>query len=172
MDCPPVFKNAVAMLSTFPELEELMAPALPSGEARRARIKMRLATAGKFIHRNRYRRRQILCCLHGQQEWLFISPNTSPGGSDAALDGASHDNWNGFRSSRYPTMMTPEQMDEVAAGMPAGTVTKRITFRAGDVMAFDGRWWHGTSYTAPVLNLFFTPGDGACPRTHAVHLAA
>lgn len=183
------------MLSALPELAELMAPALPTGEPRRARIKMRLASAGKFIHRNRYRRRQILCCLHGQQEWLFISPNTSPGGSDAALDGASHDNWNGFRSSRYPTMMTPEQMDEVAARMPEGTVTRRVTFRAGDVMAFDGRWWHGelilivgkrfllqlpdpgshpavssllaatccldagTSYTTPVLNLFFTPGD-------------
>ncbi len=36
-----------------------------------------------------------------------------------------------------------------------------VTFKAGDVMEFDGRWWHATSYTTPVLNMFFTPGTPA-----------
>ncbi len=127
------------------------------GEPRRARIKMRLAERGKFIHRNRYSRRQILCCLSGEQTWLFMS--SSGDSADACLRPATNDNWNGFRSTAYPTMLLVEHMHALAAGAPEGVTARVVKFRAGDVMTFDGRWWHATSYNSPVLNLFFTPGD-------------
>jgi hypothetical protein len=115
-----------------------MSPTLPSGGPRRARLKFRLATKGKFIHRNRYRRRQILCCLHGEQHWLFMS--SYGGGADAFLGRTTNDNWNGFRSAVHPAMLTVEQMHELAAAAPAGVVARVVRFRAGDVMMFDGRW--------------------------------
>jgi hypothetical protein len=89
--CQPVFRNTVAMLSKIPELAELMNPCMPTGEARRARLKFRLATSGKFIHRNRFRRKQILCCLSGEQQWLFMS--SAGGGADALLNCSTNDNW-------------------------------------------------------------------------------
>ncbi len=153
----PIFRNAVAMLSSLPELAELMNPTMPTGEPRRARIKFRLATAGKFIHRNRFQRRQILCCLSGQQEWLLMS--SAGGGADALLQRSTNDNWNGFRSQAHPSMLSVEEMHALAAAAPPGVTARLVTFRAGDVMAFDGRWWHATSYSTPVLNMFFTPGD-------------
>lgn len=154
----PIFRNTVAMLNGFPELTELMRPTVEAtGEPRRARVKLRLATAGKFIHRNRFRRRQILCCLAGQQQWLFLSSHG--GAADAYLRCTSNDNWNGFRSQAHPAMLSVPEMEALAAGAPPGVVAKLVLFQAGDVMEFDGRWWHATSYTTPVLNLFFTPGD-------------
>jgi hypothetical protein len=155
--CQPIFRNAVTILNTIPDLGELMHPTNLNGEPRRARIKLRLATSGKFIHRNRYIRRQILCCLSGEQTWLFMS--AYGGGADAYLSRSTNDNWNGFRSTAYPTMLSVEKMHELAANAPEGVVARVVKFRAGDVMMFDGRWWHATSYTSPVLNVFFTPGD-------------
>jgi hypothetical protein len=153
----PLFKRTFALLKKIPELEELLRPEKPTGELRRARLKVRLASAGKFIHRNRYRRRQILCCLSGEQMWLFLS--AYGGGADAYLARSTNDNWNGFRSTKYPKMLTVEEMYEVAKNAPPGVVAKIVRFRAGDVMMFDGRWWHATSYSEPVLNMFVTPGD-------------
>ena len=44
--------------------------------------------------------------------------------------------------------------DARARGQRArGRHCQLVTFRAGDVMAFDGRWWHATSYSTPVLNI-------------------
>jgi len=121
---------------------------------------MRLSTKGKFIHRNRYSRRQILCCLSGQQWWLFVSAyGGNEGGADTQLDCTTNDNWNGFRSRSLPTMLSLEEMHSIAAAAKArGSDARVVLFKAGDVMTFDGRWWHATSYTAPVLNMFFTPG--------------
>jgi hypothetical protein len=56
-------------------------------------------------------------------------------------------------------MLTQDQMRSLAVAAPPGCVARMVRFRAGDVMAFDGRWWHATNYSTPVLNLFFTPGD-------------
>jgi len=156
-NCQPVFKHTLALLNKIPQLEELLLPVKPTGEPRRARLKLRLATSGKFIHRNRYRRRQILCCLSGEQMWLFMS--AYGGGADAFLARSTNDNWNGFRSTKHPKMLSVEEMHAIAANAPPGVVAKVVRFRAGDVMMFDGRWWHATSYTKPVLNMFVTPGD-------------
>jgi len=137
-----------------------MHPTLPNGEPRRARIKFRLGTKGKFIHRNRYQRRQVLCCLHGEQWWLFISAfGGNEGGADALLDCSTNQNWNGFRSKLHPTMLSLDEMHKLADEAKArGCDARVVLFKAGDVMTFDGRWWHATSYTTPVLNMFVTPG--------------
>lgn len=56
-ECQPVFTRTIDMLTSLkgePELEDLMRPTYPeTGEKRRARIKMRMADKGKFMHRNR-----------------------------------------------------------------------------------------------------------------------
>jgi len=134
-----------------------MKPKLESGEPSQARIKLRMATSGKFIHRNRFKRRQIIMCLAGQAKWLFLSSNG--GGADMYLNRAANKNWCGFRSAKHSAMLTSEEMDTLAANVPEGVTAKVVIFKAGDLMDFDGRWWHATSYNSPALNLFFTPGE-------------
>jgi hypothetical protein len=120
------------------------------------------------MHRNRYKRRQVICCLYGEQTWLFASPDPSGGGADQYFNSCSNDNWNGFRSERFPSMLSVDQMHEIAGELSAlkdskgRPLTVRVlTVKAGDVLAFDGRFWHGTSYNKPLLNMFVTPGE-AC----------
>jgi len=158
--CQPLLRRTVQMLNKFRSLDDLMAPLLPNGTPNRVRLKFRLSTKGKFIHRNRYPRRQIICCLNGEQWWLFISAyGGNDGGADNLLDCTTNDNWNGFRSKSRPTMLTLDEMQALAAAARSrGADARVVRFKAGDVMAFDGRWWHATSYEKPVLNMFFTPG--------------
>jgi hypothetical protein len=156
-DSQPIFRKTVNLLKGIPEVADLLKTNLPSGEPSRARIKMRLATAGKFIHRNRFKRRQIIMCLSGQSTWLFLS--SYGGASDVYLNRAANKNWCGFRSGSFSSMLSVEQMEKIVADLPEGVVGKVVTFKAGDLMEFDGRWWHATSYSDPVLSLFFTPGE-------------
>jgi hypothetical protein len=45
-------------------------------------------------------------------------------------------------------------MHLIAADMVSLGVRAHVQrFSAGDVLTFDGRWWHATNYTAPVLNM-------------------
>ncbi len=45
-------------------------------------------------------------------------------------------------------------MHSIAADMVSQGVRAYVQrFTAGDVLTFDGRWWHATNYTAPVLNM-------------------
>ena len=155
-DTPAIFKNVCKFLNTVPEFAPLMVHDLPNGEPSRARIKLRYGSTGKFIHRNRSSRKQILLCLEGVQTWLFLS--SYGGASDKLLNMATNKHWCGYRSARFTNMMTVDQMKEVAANVPEGVEAKIVTFKAGDAMIFDARWWHGTSYNTPVLIMFFTPG--------------
>ena len=126
-----------------------------TGKQKTGRMKFRLSGTGKFVHRNRFRRRNVVCCLHGTSHWLFVE--SSSGVSDAYLNAATNDNWNGFRSNAYPSTLSLEQMHAIAADMTSQGVRAHVQrFTAGDVLTFDGRWWHATNYTAPVLNM--------CPR--------
>jgi hypothetical protein len=156
-DSQPLFRNTVNFLNGVQEVDSLMKPYLESGEPSRARIKMRLATSGKFLHRNRFKRRQIIMCLSGEQTWLFLSSNG--GGADIYLNRAANKNWCGFRSAQHTAMLSVDEMKAIAANVPEGTIAKLVVFKAGDLMEFDGRWWHATSYNTPVLNMFFTPGE-------------
>ena len=101
-----------------------------------------------------------MCCLHGTSHWLFVE--SSSGISDAYLNATTNDNWNGFRSNAYPTTLSLEQMHTIAADMVSQGVRAHVQrFTAGDVLTFDGRWWHATNYTAPVLNMCAAPSP-AC----------
>ena len=164
-EAPPIFNRTVKLLDTFPELDDLMKSTEPNY---RGRIKFRLSGKGKFIHRNRYERRNIICCLDGEQYWLLL--DTSVGAkkcSDGTLEGGIVDkyvesqqnkNWNGFRSHKWTSMLTLDEMMNIANNCPEGVTAHVIKVKAGDIFTFDGRWWHATSYTKPVLSLFFTPG--------------
>lgn len=98
-EAPPLFHRCVKMLKTKPELDDQMA-------AQKARLKIRLSAKGKFIHRNRYRRRNIICCLHGEQKWLLVETLVKDKNgdliADKLLNSTSNGNWNGFRSNLYP----------------------------------------------------------------------
>ncbi len=101
-----------------------------------------------------------MCCLHGTSHWLFVE--SSSGISDTYLNATTNDNWNGFRSNAYPTTLSLEQMHTIAADMVSQGVRAHVQrFTAGDVLTFDGRWWHATNYTAPVLNMCAAPSP-AC----------
>lgn len=151
----PVFQRAMALLKSKPELVDQL-------QVEKARLKFRLSGKGKFVHRNRYRRRNIICCLRGEQWWLFVKALTTDDKgvqiADKYLDAITNDNWNGFRSQRFPSTLTLEQMKDIAAAQPKNVETKVCLLKAGDIMTFDGRWWHATLYDDPVLNMFFTPG--------------
>lgn len=212
-DAPPVFKRAVKLLRSKPELADIV-------DVKKARLKFRLAVGGKFVHRNRYQRRNIICCLKGEQWWLFVESMVKNDEgkyiADEYLNATQNDNWNGFRSNMYPATLTLEQMNKIAAEQPPHVRTKVVLFKvirasnfplhglpllitprhalplydfsllpalcmpslfiyrasplilttrrlqAGDIMAFDGRWWHATQYDKEVLNCFFTPGMRRC----------
>ena len=142
-----------AYCSSFTKLIPPIRPGLSeTGKQKTGRMKFRLSGTGKFVHRNRYRRRNVVCCLHGTSHWLFVE--SSSGISDTYLNAATNDNWNGFRSNAYPSTLTLEQMHSIAADMTSQGVRAHVQrFTAGDVLTFDGRWWHATNYTAPVLNM-------------------
>jgi hypothetical protein len=131
-----------------------------TGKQKTGRMKFRLSGTGKFVHRNRFRRRNVVCCLHGTSHWLFVE--SSSGISDSYLNATTNDNWNGFRSNAYPTTLSLEQMHTIAADMVSQGVRAHVQrFTAGDVLTFDGRWWHATNYTAPVLNMCARPSHAA-----------
>lgn len=158
---PPLFRRAEAMIRTIPELDFLISPGLSeTGKQKTGRMKFRLSGTGKFVHRNRFRRRNVVCCLHGTSHWLFVE--SSSGVSDTYLNASTNDNWNGFRSNAFPSTLSLEQMHTIAADMTSQGVRAHVQrFTAGDILTFDGRWWHATNYTAPVLNMFLTSGkDG------------
>lgn len=108
------FFAKITMLKRHPEFEEFATPGMNSqGQPKRARIKMRLSGKGKFIHRNRYRRVNVICCLHGELDWLFI--DSFGGMADETIASITNDNWNGFRSQKYPTTLSREEMEKLAA---------------------------------------------------------
>jgi len=154
-NAPPIFKRTIAFLRSRPEFADQLA-------VDRARLKFRVSGKGKFIHRNRYRRRNIILCLMGEMRWLFVESQVkdTEGKSlaDATLVADTNDNWNGYRSNRYPSGLSWEEMKRVSELQPEGVRTRIITMHPGDVMTFDGRWWHATQYDSPVMSLFFTPG--------------
>jgi hypothetical protein len=154
-NAPPFFKRTIEFLRTRPEFADQLA-------VDKARLKFRVSGKGKFIHRNRYRRRNIIMCLMGEMRWLFVESQVKDSEgkslSDAALDANTNDNWNGYRSNRYPSGLTFEEMKAVSGAQDKGVRTKMVCMRPGDVMTFDGRWWHATQYDNPVMSLFFTPG--------------
>ena len=168
-NAPPLFRETVRMLDRYPELDDLMQSG-NADEARRGRAKFRLSGKGKFVHRNRYERRNIICCLDGEQYWLLLDTSIGAerdlsdgtlnnGAVDAYLEAQQNKNWNGYRSHKWSSMLSLEQMKEIARGAPPGVTAVIIKVAAGDIFTFDGRWWHATSYTKPVLSLFFTPGE-------------
>jgi hypothetical protein len=168
-NAPPLFRETVQLLDRYPELDDLMQPG-NADAARRGRAKFRLSGKGKFVHRNRYERRNIICCLDGEQYWLLLDTSIGAerdlsdgtlnnGAVDAYLEAQQNKNWNGYRSHKWSSMLSLEQMKEIARGAPPGVTAVIIKVAAGDIFTFDGRWWHATSYTKPVLSLFFTPGE-------------
>jgi len=154
-NAPPLFKKTVAILRQRPEFAEQV-------DVEKARLKFRVSGKGKFIHRNRYRRRNIIMCLMGEMRWLFVESQVKDAEgksfSDLDLDANTNDNWNGYRSKRYPSGLSWEEMKQVAEQQNPGVRTRIVTMHAGDAMTFDGRWWHATQYDSPVMSLFFTPG--------------
>lgn len=167
-NAPPLFRRTVRTLDTFPQLGDLLRPG-DTDPARRGRIKFRVSGGGKFIHRNRYERRNVILCVDGTQLWLLLDTSVGAvrcgdgtlenGAVDSYLDAQQNKNWNGYRSHRHDSMLSLGEMREIARGAPPGVTAVIIRVTAGDVFSFDGRWWHGTSYDRPVVSLFFTPGD-------------
>ena len=74
----PLFEKAVSLFSNFKATKVLMDGSLSNGEPRCARIKMRMTRSGKFIHRNRFQRRNILLSLSGKM-WWWLSINCEGG---------------------------------------------------------------------------------------------
>jgi len=167
-NAPPLFRRVVKMLDAVPQLADMTQVDNPD-VTRRGRVKFRLSGKGKFVHRNRYERRNIICCCDGTQHWLLLDTSVGAtadtsdgtlnnGAVDAYLEAQQNKNWNGYRSHKWSSMLSLEEMKEIAKGAPAGVTAVIIKVTAGDIFSFDGRWWHATTYNEPVLSLFFTPG--------------
>jgi len=122
------------------------------------RLKMRISGGGKFIHRNRYPRRQAFALLAGEMTWLLVESQNNGGAADEYLGAVQNDNWNGYRCPPYPKMLSLSEMEEMKAKLPSNVETRMIHMKAGDVLVFDGRWWHATNYNTPAMSMFLTPG--------------
>merc|ERR1719313_2111355 len=122
------------------------------------RLKMRFSGGGKFIHRNRYPRRQAYCLLSGELHWLLVESQNNEGKADAFLGAVQNDNWNGYRCPNHPKMLSLDEMKEIQKNLPAGVESRLLKVEAGDILVFDGRWWHATNYNTPSFSMFLTPG--------------
>ena len=93
-----------------------------------------------------------------QQKWLFIENMQS---SDISIGAIENENWCGFRSEKLPRELTPAEMDAlVKEHADAGIRAYCLTIGPGDVLLFNGRWWHSTSVVeAEVLNCFYIQGS-------------
>ena len=150
-DAPPLFRSACSTLLNVPEVEPLITSDLNA--KKRKRVKLRLSGGGKFIHRNRFVRRSVSCILSGTQHWLFI--DSSDPKVNILLDGVQNENWNGFRSRRFPSALTLAQMHSLACeAQNMGIRAHILALKAGDILKFNGQWWHATCYASPVLSLF------------------
>ena len=150
---PPIFHRAMDLVRGVAEV----APLFAGDKGQRARLKFRLSERGKFIHRNRYSRRSVICVLSGEQHWLLIDSDGTP--ADEMLEATQNDNWNGFRSQKHDAQLSVDEMHALAAtARAAGIEAHVIKLQAGDMFYFNGRWWHATSYAAPVLSIFCVPG--------------
>lgn len=157
-NAPPIFSRVVDALMQHPETHKLLMDPKTGLPTKTARLKLRLSGHGKFIHRNRYPRRQLLIVLSGEMEWLFVNSQGNDGAADKYLDATENDNWNGFRSQAHPSMLSSAEMRKIQAELPSTVESKIQKVGPGDLLIFDGQWWHGTSYETPVLMAFFTPG--------------
>ena len=77
---------------------------LSNGEPSCTRINMRMAGSGKFIHCNRFQRRNVLLSLSGKMWWLSLDSEGNV--ADQHLWSTSNDNWIGYRSKSLPTALT------------------------------------------------------------------
>jgi len=141
-----LFEKAMKMVRSLPQTDNLFAP-------ESARLKFRCSLGGKFIHRNRFSRRQVICCLHGEMTWLLMNPKAGD-----FLDAVQNANWSGFRSKRFPSKLSIDEMERLKNDVPHEANAQLMKVKAGDVLVFDGMWWHATSYSQPVFNMFITPG--------------
>jgi len=151
---PGLVRRAVNAVVPQPAVKDLF----DNAGSDNVRLKMRFSGGGKFIHRNRYPRRQAFCLLEGEMWWFCVESQNNDGKADKFLGAVQNDNWNGFRTPEYPVMLTTEKMQEMQAKLPEGVNSCFLKVCAGDVLVFDGRWWHSTSYKSPLISMFLTPG--------------
>jgi len=149
-ESPPLYKRTIDLMKSLKDTS----PYFNNHE--RARIKFRLSAKGKFVHRNRFKRVNIICCLKGELHWLFIDSNG--GEADQYLKSTTNKNWSGSRSENFPKTLSLEEMKKIQSELPKGVKSSITKVVGGDAMIFDGRWWHATSYEGTVMNMFITPG--------------
>jgi len=151
---PGLVRRAINSVVPHPAVKELF----DNAGSDNVRLKMRFSGGGKFIHRNRYPRRQAFCLLEGEMWWLLVESQNNEGRADEFLGAVQNDNWNGYRTPKHPVMLTLEEMEEMQRNLPEGVQSRLLKVCAGDCLVFDGRWWHATSYKSPVISMFLTPG--------------
>lgn len=128
----------------------------PAGARDRLRLRFMRGAEGKQFHRNLYDTANAIALLEGEQRWHFLP--TTP--EIDAVFGAFDDDakYCGFRSGELGTALpNPPLLDRLATMLAeAGQDTQVQTFviKAGDVLVFDGRWWHATRHlTSEVTHL-------------------
>jgi len=151
---PGLVRRAVDSVVKIDEVKELF----ESAGSDKVRCKMRFSGGGKFIHRNRYPRRQAFCLLSGEMHWLLVDSQSNGGKADDFLGAVQNDNWNGFRCPPYPKMLSLDEMHEMKANLPKECESRLLKVSAGDILIFDGRWYHSTNYYEPSFSMFLTPG--------------
>lgn len=156
-----IVDRALTVVSRLsPELRAHVAPGvLPDGKPKRARLKLRVSENGKFVHRNHHNRINVLMSLMGAVDWLLVPPSEA---SDRFFDTKSIEGLCGFRSHRFAERSSLAELQQVAATLRSehGVESKLLEVSAGDVLMFDGIWWHATHYAQrPVFSAFVTTGE-------------
>jgi len=124
----------------------------PDGARSRLRLRFMSGAKGKEFHRNRDDSTNAVLLLEGEEDWHFLPSVPAVDAIFSAVDDPKHC---GFRSEHFNSdLPTPALFDRLHGLLDEAGETHRIetfTIKAGDVLVFNGHWWHATRHVSPAL---------------------
>ncbi len=132
---------------------ELGLDAEPPGARARLRLRFMKGAKGKEFHRNRDASTNAVLLLEGEEDWYFLPSVPDVDAVFEAFDDPKHC---GYRSQHFdkelPTPALLQRVDNLLAESGTDHRIETIKVKAGDVLVFNGHWWHATKHVSNQLS--------------------